>query len=235
MISFKQFILTENDDRDLDTFIDTIKRECSEFLRYNKVDINRGGALFRGIDGSDDTGNLMGPIEPRRNRRPMSTPQNRHLLMDDWFKDKFGFRYRSNGLFCFPNWDDANSYSRKVFLIFPANGYELCASNSILDLFTEFNDASEDPSDHALEWFQDEYYKDAPSKEEAIELFRQYERENDKGFIKGILENGDYFETKQLDDINKESEVMVQCSEYYAIRTNGYFFGSQDILDRLNS
>lgn len=235
MISFKQFILTENDENDLDMFIDTIKRECSEFLRYNKVSIKSGGALFRGIVGSDDTGNLMGPIEPRRNRWPMSTPRNRHNLMDDWFKNKFGFRYRSNGLFCFPNWDDANSYSRKVFFIFPANGYELCASNSILDLFTEFNDLSESPSDHALEWFQNEYYKDAPSKEEAIELFRQYERENNKGFIEGILKNGDYFETKQLDDINIKSEVMVQCSEYYAIRTNGYFFGSQDILDKLNS
>jgi len=99
--------------------------------------------LFRGADIKSDGAERA----PRKDRRPKDTDIERHEELDNWFLDKFGWRARSSGVFCTPDYMTALSYAAKiivgplgVFIIIPQKPYEYIWSPKVRDLMYDSSD-----------------------------------------------------------------------------------------------
>ena len=112
-----------------------LRNHCSEFLSDMEKEGVRG-LLWRGCN--EESVKEFQVIEPVFNRRPRNNSQQIHKLADDWFLDKFGYRYRSAALFSTGNPSIASSYGT-VYGVFPIGAYTVCWSPSIKDLYTEIS------------------------------------------------------------------------------------------------
>jgi len=128
----------------LEYFIPKIQAECKPFLKDIR---GAAGTLFR-----DDTKNRNKPVwkkVTRTDRRPLDTPLELHNMLDDFFLEKFGWRARSNALFCWPLRFISGFISGK-WLVFPAGNYKYIWSNKAVDIFADtysFNDFKRNFSD----------------------------------------------------------------------------------------
>jgi len=124
---FKQY-LTE-DVKTKEEILDIIEKDCKPFLAdWRKLKTDK----FI-LSGRSDVVYFK-KKQVRKNRKPMDTPLNMHLLMDDWFYEKFGIRSRSNAVFCSFDETTASVYGY-AFLIFPIGKYKAVSSKIIEDLF----------------------------------------------------------------------------------------------------
>jgi len=229
-ITFKQFI-TEDDFEDpdqRDDWIGNVQTYCSEFLNRNESAMKDDNKfLYRGMNIDND---LIGPIVPRADRMPMSTPVKRHKIMDEWFLRKFGFRYRSGGVFTHMKWDSARSYGA-TYVIFPEDGYTMCTSPIIHDLYDEF----EEPYDIVKAG----YFKHGMGTSAGIDELRDFRIKSnvefDEAEIENVLHFGKYHEFKKLNNFEKdyENEIMIKCKRYYGIYVSGTMHTKTDSFQKL--
>ena len=71
----------------------------------------------------------------RSNRTPVDTTMDTHKEVDDLFKKKFGWKARSNAIFCTGDYNFAGSYGENVYMIFPIGKYKYLWSPEIGDLY----------------------------------------------------------------------------------------------------
>lgn len=117
------------DEKGLAHYIPKIQAECKPFLKDIR---NAAGSLFR-----DDTKNRNKPIwkkVTRTDRAPLDTPQDIHDELDLWFQDEFGWRARSEGLFCWPL-KFTSQWTVNKWLVFPAGKYKYIWSDKVDDLW----------------------------------------------------------------------------------------------------
>lgn len=90
-------------------------------------------------------------MTPRRNRRPKNSPTHFHDIADNWFRNRFGIAYRSEGLFVMSKLLSATAYAATpdhVMRIVPLSTYRYCWSPKISDLlFVANNMATSTASD----------------------------------------------------------------------------------------
>ena len=115
-----------------------IKYDCSEILKiYEKT--NR--LLFRG--SSSERMEKLAPkiykMVPRDNRLPKDTDQIHHGMIDVLFKEKFGWRARSEGVFCSSKFKDIKTYGTP-YIFLPVNGYKFVWSHTYKDLYNDVFD-----------------------------------------------------------------------------------------------
>jgi hypothetical protein len=183
--------------------------------------------LYRGTTEYRD---LIGPVFPKKDRMPMSSPVARHNIMDAWFLKHFGFKYRSGGVFAHVKWELAKSYGMP-FIIFPEDGYKLCTSPIIHDLYDEF----EEPDDlvHAG------YFKNDMSSYSGFEELKDFKRNVDSKFdeteIENVLHFGKYYEFKNIGTLDKTfgNEIMVKCDSFYGIHVPGDMHTRTDLFQKL--
>ena len=111
-------------------FIPKIQAECKPFLKDIR---NAAGSLFR-----DDTKNRNKPVwkkVTRTDRAPLDTPKELHDLIDNWFLKEFGWKARSNALFCWPLRFNSGFVPNK-WLVFPAGNYKYVWSSEVDDLWS---------------------------------------------------------------------------------------------------
>ena len=147
MKTFKQFILEGSEPN----IIELIKRDCSKFLKESKLKRFFKESLlqpvYRGLEpptyqvtklaASTDDENIHwfeGTV--RTDRKPLSTKQEHHEIVDNLLKQQFGWNVRSAGLFCSGSIDTAGFYG-KVHMIFPIGDYEFVWSKKYSDLYGE--------------------------------------------------------------------------------------------------
>jgi hypothetical protein len=106
-----------------------ITKNCKQVLR----EINRG-VLFRGVLSG---GNFLEKI-PRKNRLPLSTDIKTHEILDAAFQKKFGWKVRSEGVFCSRTYEGALGYGN-IYVIFPVDGYKYVFNKDINDLYYYIN------------------------------------------------------------------------------------------------
>ena len=70
----------------------------------------------------------------RTDRAPLDTPQDIHDELDLWFQDEFGWRARSEGLFCWPL-KFTSQWVQGKWLVFPAGKYKYIWSDKVDDLW----------------------------------------------------------------------------------------------------
>ena len=141
MITFKQ--LYENKDVFLQ-LMQGIEEKCAPFVKdmggmdniMTLADHRPHNGLMRGIEATFDHG--VGVKTVRNDRRPQDLSKTTHSIVDDWFFDQFGKRYRSNAAFCTNNYGQAKAYGRP-HLVFPIGNYSACWSASSEDLLTELS------------------------------------------------------------------------------------------------
>ncbi len=76
-----------------------------------------------------------------RKRRPRDIPIAIHLLLSDWFVDRFGVDYRGSSLFCTGDMSIAAGYktsSSTLIAIEPLEDFSVCFSTKCKDLFGHY-------------------------------------------------------------------------------------------------
>lgn len=236
MKTFKAFLLEDSENskeinpEDIDKLL---AKNCSEFLHENKDLLDNKKFLYR---GSDDIKYNNCEVTPRSDRLPLSTPIKIHEFLDNYFEKRFGFKYRSGGLFTTLSHSTARSYDNRVFCIFPVNGYKLCSSNVITDLY-EFQD---DPLDVFELYLNDELnIHDEDNRSKHWKRFEEFNnmlsalaqgKSNDTELLFNVLDYAEYDEYKKIEKVETKTEIMIQCSKYYAIN---YIYAQENHIDKI--
>jgi len=125
----QQFIF-ESKDITIDD-IKQIKKECAEYF-YESRFINRNYPMYRRMKRKIRTYDI---IIPRKNRKPLDTPKEIHDKFDELFKKEFGWKVRSEGVFC--SGDAPSSAYGDLYYIFPIGKFKYVWSPDIRDLTVE--------------------------------------------------------------------------------------------------
>lgn len=104
---------------------DMLHKECSQFFKETG-----GLRLFRGTKKDIP---IFEKVFPRNDRTPKDTPKPVHDFFDEWFRSKFGWKVRSEGVFTSPDSEQSEHYG-KVYWFLPCNGYKYVYSPSYADL-----------------------------------------------------------------------------------------------------
>ncbi len=102
-------------------------KNCKQYLKDLK---GTSDVLYRGGRGGEIT-----LITPRTDRHPKDMSPELQELLDDEFDKKFGWRPRSEGVFCSGDYDQAEGYGNAVFTVWPIGKYDFIYSDSINDLY----------------------------------------------------------------------------------------------------
>jgi len=197
--TFKDFLLEKYENPQ--KYIDTLNRDCAPFLRdvggmanINEMCIRRPPlGVLRGMNTATDT---FLTKEVRAGRTPVDTSKEMHVLMDNWFNDKFGHRYRSNSIFASPRISQARAYGN-VYMIFPIGEYKVCSSPKVRDLFNLTNVAA----DKGVFNYDDTY---------------------EEGVIKWLDVLG-YKQGPVTEDVfHTKTEMMIACKSYHALNLNDW-------------
>lgn len=201
MKTFKQFLLSEATDHN--ELKELLEHFCEPFIRQSKS----RGLLKRGMTLSlEGEKSVADPYDeegassriyywervPRRDRNPRDLSAGLHKEIDQWFNEKFGFKARSQAVFCVGERGNVNEYG-DLYYIFPMGEFQYAWSPEVRDLFAvrshEMLDYPEDVTDAEKEKYTPLEY-----------------------FMEGL----DYTN----DDLDKavvaRHEVMLKCDKYLA-------------------
>src|SRR5574343_246802 len=132
-MKFKKY-MNENEN-ELENAIASIKKDCQPFLKECKIPI------YRGIYFAEKT---LIEKTPRQDRRPKDMPEYLHKILDSLFNEHFGWKPRSNGVFCSPHFCQAESYGN-TYLFFPIGNFDYLYSDNIEDLYVDIRDGHNIP------------------------------------------------------------------------------------------
>lgn len=115
----------------------SVEEKCSQVLKALRSCSNKK-LLFRGM--GDIVRDIPFIKDVRKDRKPKDTHEGVSRIIDDMFYDKFGFRPRSQGLFCFgmssknPFLDDIIDFGQS-YVIFPIGNFKFIWSPQIDDFY----------------------------------------------------------------------------------------------------
>lgn len=119
------------------TILEKIEKQCGQIIKIYK---KSGCFLYRGLRLTDRVkkiGNNIYSVVPRKDRWPKDTCKKLHDMIDVHFLNRFGWRVRSNGVFCSGSIKVANEYGTTRGIIFPADGFKYIWSRKIEDLYSD--------------------------------------------------------------------------------------------------
>lgn len=126
---FQEYLTEEYD---VDQVLEMVERNCSDIFNIMKDARN---ALWRGIT-QEPSSNIIEMV-PRTDRKPKDTKQWLHDKLDDAFKEKFGWRVRSEGIFATSSSNMADQFG-KSHMFFPFDGFKYVWSIDVHDLTERF-------------------------------------------------------------------------------------------------
>jgi hypothetical protein len=144
-MKLREYLIEEYDDDNFNDIISIIKKDCKKYIKelisYDKI-------LFRGLDklprNTSSIRKNFWKVKPRKDRTPGDTPEELHNYLDLQFKKKFGWKARSEGVFCSRSRSTTYNYGSPYF-VFPIGDYKYLYSNKITDLFVHFDDSDFHP------------------------------------------------------------------------------------------
>ena len=189
---------TEKDQADAAEVEKIIKQDCKPFIKESK-----GGLLYRGVKLSKLNNNIIVKIKPRTNRKALDTPRGIQEYADLYFKHKFKWKPRSEGVFCTGKINTAANYGFPV-TVWPIGTFKFVWSPDIKDFYRNFIEIYDELAlqHKGLVLDDPEYY-----------LSMDY--------IEGIFETEleqslkTYKDTNLTQAIQSNNEIMLGCKEYY--------------------
>ena len=140
MKTFKQFLLSEATDHN--ELKELLEHFCAPFIRESKS----RGLLKRGMKFSrENEKSVADPFDDndriyyweravRQDRKPKDLTAGLHLKIDQWFNEKFGFKARSQTVFCVGERGNVAEYG-DLYYIFPMGEFQYVWSPNVRDLF----------------------------------------------------------------------------------------------------
>jgi hypothetical protein len=169
--------------------------------------------LFRGMETKHvDKG--VGTVTPRIDRKPTDTDSSTHWRLDKYFFKEFGWKARSEGMFCTPSLPRASSFARArgnklkdIYIVIPSTPYKYIWSPKVPDLYDFIAEYQENVSSH--DDYDDERGGDmVGSLIHDIDIDSLEDVLDKQGYIsKGLEKN------KGIDG----KEVMIKCTTYKAL------------------
>ena len=185
-----QQYITEDSFSNIDDMITAIKRDCGKWLKESN-----GRAAFRGMKNKPD----MYLATVRDNRKPKDTSKVVHDMMNKSLSDKFGWKPRSEGMFCTGDMWVASQYG-KPYMVFPVSDYRYIWSPTVSDSYADTSKFSTWWAELVSMFLKDEYVDEYVKTKETQQMLKSYK---DTGLYKALKD---------------KNEIMVECKKYYAIR-----------------
>jgi hypothetical protein len=138
MSRLQQYI-NEETTNDLQFLVNMIRSDCKPFLKEMK---KAGQFLYRGYNDPNDITWSFNKDKiqyfkkvVRKDRKPRDMYQSVHEKLDKLFMEKFGWKVRSNSLFCTGDRTIALGYGA-LFIVFPIGKFRYVWSPEIYDMWT---------------------------------------------------------------------------------------------------
>lgn len=222
MITFKNFLfenistedyLNDEDDILINNIIDKIKHDCQPWLKATS-----GKLFYRGINSLLGKQIFFTKLSVRQDRKNRNSRQELHNAWDKYFKEKFGFEYRSKGLFI-TNYEHQANLFGKLYIVFPIGEIEYIYSVKIHDLLDAFGSKFKNNVGIDINTYLDT---------------NKYGTE----FYDLVKENMDYFNYVKNMPLNRKfhldgTEIMVKCSSYYAILYDLPYITQKNLEEKL--
>jgi hypothetical protein len=223
IMRLQNYILESKDKNEMISFI---KKNCKPYIKLAK----RNGIdnfLFRGISSTKEY--IIKDV--RTDRRPTDMNEYVHKQLDKIFKEKFGWKARSNSLFCVPSESRAIPYGY-LHVVIPIGNFDYLWSPKSKDLYMEIKKLP----------IIDIY---AESKFTTIrKRYKKIHGWNPKKFI-GFMRILNQKIENFVDDMNfqknkgfktlmtnyKKHEVMINCKKYIAVNADDYNFDTSSLWD----
>ena len=193
-IGYTQF--KRKDIEDFIRFWTELEKKCNGFIKELTTNNKSRNMLLRGSNGA---GPDFFTRNPRTDRKPSDMPDHWHKAFDAYFVREFGWKVRSEGLFCTGLESLARGYGDTTLMVFPINGYSYVWSPEIPDLYVERGN-HEDISDFKVD---DELISRWTS-----EYYENYGEEGDRGYWNY---NGDVLSNSG----DNKAEAIKHAIEYY--------------------
>ena len=188
MSRFKEYITEGN--LTLEQAIEGIKKDCKPFLKDIKGTL---GTLVRMQGGTSSNPFLLKTI--RKEREPLDTFEPIHEITDNWFNKEFGWKARSNVIFCWGKpFSNISDILTNYYLVFPVGKYKYVWSPEVNDL-TEY-----------LEADKDFYHGKHPEKEEMDDILDR-------------LVDAKYTDKNIRRAVVSYNEVMINAKSAYMVST----------------
>ena len=108
---------------------ETLQQFLKETKQYR--DMMKGVRLWRGHNKKIDG---IKKFTARKDRQPKDTPKEVHEWLDKFFKQNFGWKARSEGVFAAAMPNGIEHFGKYVDLIYPCNGFKFVYASNIQDL-----------------------------------------------------------------------------------------------------
>lgn len=131
-MKFKKYITEITDDDMADSIAKKLKKDCMPFIKEMKAN-NLQGWFYRATDNYYNF--ISKPIKPRKDRRPRNTVKELHNYLNMWFKKKFGWKPRSEGVFASSDRNQLEFLYGEPFLFFPIGNYKYVYNPKVRDIF----------------------------------------------------------------------------------------------------
>ena len=196
----------------LTLFMTNILRDCQPFLR--DLDLKNPRFLYSGRKRDTD----WFEQSVRSDRKPKDLSPDIHTDFDNEFNKQFGWRPRSNGLFCTGDESSAYEYGN-TFMIFPKGQYKILWSQEVSDLYIYIQRQAKSFSGahtgNVLYQFFYDILANSGEHQPDGEFVGKVTKEYDE-FITNTVKT--YKSTNIKEAIGSHKEIMVSCQTYYAVR-----------------
>jgi len=173
-----------------ETNAEEIGRVCKKY-----IDMIRGSDYILGRYSFKESSSLKSNkiITTRKDRKPLDTPVDIHNMADDILKEKFGWRPRSESVFCIPKKPDTFINDAKA--IFPIGNFKFIWSPTIKDFFISI-------------------YR----HHRHIFGISSVSIEDKEKLMKELL--SDFTDKNFKDALLSDNEIMIKCDKYYSVRAD---------------
>ena len=128
--------LTENISYDKDV----IRKDCAIYLKELKeIGFNKNNLFVRGMYLPTDV--IKKTV--RKDRYPRDTKIHLSTLMDNYFQKEFGFKARSESVFCYKGKGSSAAIYGELYYILPVGNFDVLYNPNIKDLTVDLNNTKE--------------------------------------------------------------------------------------------
>jgi hypothetical protein len=132
-------IMPREDDPRLDEVLKMLEKDCKKFIDETE------GFLFRGTNRR--IGDLIKKNTARSDRNPVDTSARIHKMADISFKEKFGWKARSEGVFTATRDSMTKGYGANLYLVFPIGNFGFVWSEEHYDFYIAQSEAQSNKRD----------------------------------------------------------------------------------------
>lgn len=203
--------LLREDERTATPLRDLINKNCPGLIRR----MGSNGLLYRGVTNLGNyEGNFSVPGSEetfavyrkavRKERKPMSTNTMVHRALDEWFEKNFGFKARSQAIFCFGEGgrSDAQGYGVKSCVMFPIGKFSYVWSPSVDDLYSVVDGVLNE---------RNEIHPDFKNSQGGMDMDKLDD------FMKQFKYTNNHLDKAMLTD----HEIMIDCDEVFLTQYHG--------------